>query len=181
MEYCNGVFVPKCESKRKIELFTSFKDVSPLLLDINTLCFYSSQKILKDLISVVKGEFLFEYEWAGMRTSFESDKEITLIEDMTSYEPDIRLKTSEFVQLFKERVAFMESFKNEEHLLRDTQNACKQILNNPKSFLCQDGFYRVIQDSIKFVFYLHPNDFKLNEHEIMSSFEVLERFVHYSD
>ncbi len=181
MKYRNGVFISKLESKRRVKLFTSFESLNPLLLDINNFDFFSSRQILRNLVSVANGEMQFEYEWCGTRTSFESEKEDTTLRDMIFSEPDMSIKTNQFIQLFKDRVSFMETYDNESDLLSFIQNGCKEILNKPEAFLNSDGFYRITQGDIDTVICLLPDDLKLSEREIISSIAVEDQFIHYSN
>jgi len=171
----NAIYVAKLEKYRQVKLYTNFEGTQ-ILLDINHFGFNETQIIATNLKNVLDGIYVNEYEWSGMRASFEETIEKTIIEDMTVGGVRIEMQTSCIYQLIRNRLEFMKSL-NEDDILEKVKVGFETIKAEVDKYRLRDCFYQYIYDETEINFLLLDSDLILSAEAYCSTLKVNKFFL----
>ncbi len=175
IEFINAISIGKLEKVREIKLATSFIPSNPLLKDINTFSYKSTEEIVSGLEKALDGEY--KYEWAGMRTSFESNSSFTLIQDMIFNLPEIKIESKLLLNLMKERKKFMEQIKISNLIELIIENF-EKIQDNPSKYESKESpsWYIILHDNIEINYCLLKSDFTLSKKNFSNTLRLNQNY-----
>lgn len=179
LSFSNTIFIKKLDkdtNSREVKLGMLFQQEDVLFKDINHFGYVATLNILKHLKNVLDGNFKNEYEWAGMRTSFESGQEITIIKDLTAYGDVIETKTSMIYKLMEQRAVLMTSFR-EDDIKEKVKKGFERIIKEPEKYQRQNYWFVIPEDKIELNFFLLPSDLELGLEDFMASVFVNKLFL----
>lgn len=147
-----------------------------MLLDINTFVYGLTRRVVSDLEHVLLGKIAHGYEWAGMRTEFESNQEVTIVSDTMSIYPDVSFNTRDLYVLLSKRKNFQESmsFKRISKLVSDSFT---EICKDPDGCRVEGNRYQYLNEDILMQFVLLPEDFGLKSTEFMKQVQIMPQFL----
>lgn len=178
-KYRNAIFIKKIDSFKKcreVKLSTSFDNDNSLLKDINHFGYNQTVAILNHLRNALDGKYKYEYEWAGMRTSFESTQEKTIVEDMTAGTDRFELDTSIVYNIMNDRKDFMSSL-SESDVLSKVKIGFESIKNSRDKYRLKGDRYSFLIDGIELNYLLFPSDIELDTGSFMSTISVNKSFL----
>ncbi|MFT6336168.1 MAG: hypothetical protein ACJATI_002924 [Halioglobus sp.] len=176
IKYRNAIYVSKLEVHREIKLYTIFEDPHTILLDINHFGFNETQGIVSNLKDILEGTCIYEYEWSGMRASFESTIEKTIIEDMTVGGRVLETETTYIYNILSNRLEFMNS-QNEEDILQNVIKGFETIKIEADKYRINDCFYKYKNEEIEITFLLLDTDLDMDAEIYASSLKLNSFFL----